>query len=75
MNNINTNFESLYRHELMSVNNNILFYYLNHKLKQCLNAFLQKEEVILKKEYIFIKYENQFQKLFNLMENIKTKQY
>ena len=75
LNTINTNFENLYINELMRDDNNILFYYLNHKLKQCLNIFLQKEEIIMKEEYIFIKYESQFQKLFNLMENIKNKQY
>ena len=44
LNNIKANFEKVYIYELMNPNKNFLFYYLNHKLKYCLNIFLANDE-------------------------------
>ena len=57
------------------MNFNYLLYYLNYKLRYCLTIFIKTRKIMFENEKFFIKYRNQFSRLFNLIDIIKNKEF
>jgi len=54
---------------------NYLLYYLNYKLRYCLTIFIKTGKMEFENEQLFIKYRNQFRRLFKLIIIIKNKEF
>ena len=73
LNNINKPYEM--QKQRILTNFNYLIYYLNYKLRYCLTIFIKSGKNIFENEEIFITYKSQFNRLIQLVNDIKNQNY